>query len=106
MPINTITGFQGAQAQRSGESSQAHVSRSEPAVHQQETGTPSTVDTVSLTDTSVKLRSLENEIAALPVVDSQRVEDVRQSVESGDYNADSKGIARSMVETELGLLNG
>ena len=106
MPINNITGFQGTQAQRNSESSLVQVSRGEPAVHQQETGTPSTVDTVSLTDTSVKLRSLENNIASLPVVDSQRVENIRQSVENGTYNIDSKNIASKMVESEFGLLNG
>jgi len=106
MPINNITGFQGAQAQRNSENSQVEVSRGDPAAHQQETGTPSTVDTVSLTDTSMKLQSLENRIESLPVVDSQRVEDIRQSVEDGSYRVDAKNIAGKMVESELGLLNG
>lgn len=106
MPINSITGFQGAQAQRNSENSQVQVSRGEPSVHQQETGTPSTVDTVSLTDTSMRLQSLENRISSLPVVDSQRVEDLRYAVENGTYSTDAKSIASKMVESELGLLNG
>ena len=106
MPINNINAFQGNQTQRSNESSQTQVSRGEPSVNQQETGTPSTVDTVSLTDTSAKLNSLENTIASLPVVDSQRVEEIRQSVDMGTYEVDSKNMANKMVESELGLLNG
>ena len=105
MPINNITGFQGTQAQRNSESSQVQVARGEPAAHQQETGTPSTVDTVSLTDTSAKLQSLENKIASLPVVDSQRVEDIRQSVENGTYDINAKMIASKMVESELDFLS-
>jgi len=105
MPINNITAFQGSQAQRNSENSQVQVSR-DPAVHQQETGTPSTVDTVSLTDTSMKLRSLENRIESLPVVDSQRVEDVRRSVADGTYAIDAENIASKLVDSELGLLNG
>lgn len=106
MPINNITAFQGSQAQRNSENSQVQVSRGEPAAHQQETGTPSTVDTVSLTDTSMKLRSLENRIESLPVVDSQRVEDVRRSVADGTYAIDAESIAGKLVDSELGLLNG
>ena len=106
MPINNITAFQGSQAQRNSENSQVQVSRGEPAAHQQETGTPSTVDTVSLTDTSMKLRSLENRIESLPVVDSQRVEDIRHSVEDGTYVIDAETIAGKLVDSELGLLNG
>ena len=106
MPINNITAFQGSQAQRNSENSQVQVSRGEPAAHQQETGTPSTVDTVSLTDTSMKLRSLENRIESLPVVDSQRVEDVRRSVADGTYAIDAESIASKLVDSELGLLNG
>lgn len=106
MPINNITAFQGTQAQRNSENSQVQVSRGETAAHQQETGTPSTVDTVSLTDTSMKLRSLENRIESLPVVDSQRVEDIRNSVENGTYGVNAENIADKLIESELGLLNG
>lgn len=107
MPINNITAFQGSQAQRSNsENSQVQASHGEATAHQQETGTPSTVDTVSLTDTSMKLRSLENRIESLPVVDSQRVEDIRHSVENGTYAVDAENIASKLVGSELGLLNG
>ena len=106
MPVNNITSFQGTQAQRNTENSQVQVSRGDPAAHQQETGTPSTVDTVSITDTSMRLQSLENRIASLPVVDSQRVEDIRKSVDDGTYSPDAKAIASKIVESELGLLNG
>lgn len=106
MPINNITAFQGSQAQRNSENSQVQVARGDLAAHQQETGTPSTIDTVSLTDTSMKLRSIENRIESLPVVDSQRVEDVRRSVADGTYAIDAETIASKLVDSELSLLNG
>lgn len=106
MPINNITAFQGSQAQRNSENSQVQVSRGDPAAHQQETGTPSTVDTVSLTDTAMKLRSLENRIESLPVVDSQRVEGIRLSVADGTYTVNAENIASKLIDSELGLLNG
>ncbi len=106
MPINNITAFQGSQAQRNSEDSQVKVSRGDTAVHQQETGRPSTVDTVSLTDTAMKLRSLENVIEPLPVVDSQRVEDIRHAIDSGTYTVDAENIANKLVDQERGLLNG
>ncbi len=103
MPVNNITGFPGNQSQRATEGSQVQVARSEPTVPQQQTGRPSTVDTVSLTDTAARLRKLENSLAELPVVDSQRVETIQKSIENGDYKVDSKRVAQKMLGFEREL---
>ncbi len=103
MPINNITGFQSGQAQQRTESSQVQVGRSEPSAKQQETGRPSTVDTVSLTDTSARLRQMENTLAKLPVVDSQRVEQVRRAIADGTFEVNPAKIAEKMVGMEKEL---
>lgn len=103
MPINNITGFTGNQSQRTSEGTQVQVARNEPTASQQQTGRPSTVDTVSLTDTAARLRNLENNLAQLPVVDSQRVETMRQAIENGTYQSDAKRTASKLAEFERQL---
>ena len=97
MPINNITGVSTAQAQRAAEGAKVEVSRTEPTVNQQETGSSSAADSVSLTDTAARLQKLENTIAELPVVDAQRVEDIRTAIASGEYQADPASIAEKML---------
>ena len=97
MPINNVTGVATSPSQRATDSSKVDVSRSEPTVKQQETGAPSTVDSVSLTDTAARLQRLETTIAELPVVDTQRVEDIRSAIANGEYEVDAANIAEKML---------
>lgn len=97
MPINNITGATTAQSQRAAEGSKVEVSRTEATVSQQETGSSPAADSVSLTDTAARLQKLENTIAELPVVDSQRVEDIRNAIASGEYEINSASIADKML---------
>jgi negative regulator of flagellin synthesis FlgM len=103
MPINNVTGFPGPQAQRTSDGPQVQVNRSEPNSQKQETGRPSTVDTVSLTDTAARLRGLENTLASLPVVDTQRVEEIQQAIASGEFEVDAEQIADKMLAFESEL---
>lgn len=100
MPINNITGIQVSQAQQRTESAQVQVGRTEPTPQQATTGRPSTVDTVSLTDTAARLRGLENTLAKLPVVDTQRVEEVSRSLANGTFELDPERVARKMLALE------
>ncbi|HKJ76688.1 MAG TPA: flagellar biosynthesis anti-sigma factor FlgM [Gammaproteobacteria bacterium] len=100
MPINNITGFPGSQAQRNGESSQAETARKEPTAPQSQTGRPSSSDTVTLTDAAAQLRSLENTVGELPVMDSQRVEDIQRAIENGSYEVDAERVADKMMQFE------
>lgn len=104
MPINNITGFPGNQSQRSGEGSQVEVARKEPTVSQNQTGRPSSSDTVTLTDAAAQLRSLESTLGELPVVDSQRVEDLQRAIENGSYEVDTQRIADKMLQFEANLV--
>jgi negative regulator of flagellin synthesis FlgM len=103
MAINNITGFPGNQSQRATDGSQVQVARSEPTAAQQQTGRPSTMDTVSLTDTAARLRELENSLAKMPVVDSQRVETIQQAIANGSYEMDSGRMAEKMLRFEQDL---
>ncbi|GAB4290707.1 MAG: flagellar biosynthesis anti-sigma factor FlgM [Thiohalomonadaceae bacterium] len=103
MAINNIAGFPGNQSQRATDGSQVQVARSEPTAAQQQTGRPSTMDTVSLTDTAARLRDLENSLAKLPVIDSQRVEGIQQAIANGSYEVDSNRVAEKMLRFERDL---
>jgi len=80
-----------------------NVSRSEPSVDQQANGRPSTADTVSLTETSAQIRSLENSLAELPVVDTQRVESIRQAIADGSYQVNAQTVADKLIDFEQTL---
>ena len=97
MPINNVTGFTSTQSQRATEGSRVEVARTEPSVEQQETGSTAATDTVSLTDTAARLQKLENTIAELPVMDSQRVEELRTAIANGEYKPDAGSIADKML---------
>jgi len=80
------------------------VGRSEPTVEQENSGgRPSTVDTVSLTETSAQLRSLESSLASLPVVDTQRVESIKQAIADGSYQVDAQTVADKLIDFEATL---
>jgi len=77
------------------------VGRSEPSVEQQNSsGRPSTADTVSLTETSAQLRSIESSLASLPVVDTQRVESIKQAIADGSYQVDAQAVADKLIDFE------
>ncbi len=104
MPINNVTGFSSAQSQRTTEGSKVEVSRTEQTVSQQETGSSSNVtDSVSLTDTAARLQKLENTIAELPVVDAQKVEDIRSAIANGEYEVNPGRIADKMMSFDAEL---
>ena len=60
-------------------------------------------DAVSLTDTATRLKSLETRLNELPEVDRARVDQIRQLVDSGEYEIDSKLIAQRIVQLEQAL---
>lgn len=55
------------------------------------------VDKVSLSDT---LSQLEQALAEVPVVDTAKVESIKQAIEDGSYQIDSQELARKMIDFE------
>lgn len=67
---------------------------------QQDSGKSSTTDTVSLSDSAVQLGKLGNSVAPAPVVDTQRVEQVKQAIDNGSYEVDPARVAEKMMRFE------
>jgi len=63
-------------------------------------------DTVDLTDAAQQLARLESQIREQPVVDSQRVAEVRQAINDGSYQVDARGVAQKLMQFEAYLPNG
>jgi len=100
-----ITGLTSSSAQTSGESSNVLVARTEPTAAQKATGSPQTAETVTLSDFAQQLRSLHSGLGSVPVVDTQRVEQVKQSLINGSYDFNSDRVATKFVQLET-LLPG
>ena len=60
-------------------------------------------DRVSLTDTARQLQALENRVAGEPVVDNQRVQAVRQSINDGSFQVDAERVAEKLIGIEQAL---
>jgi negative regulator of flagellin synthesis FlgM len=63
----------------------------------------SSSDRVSLTSEARQLKELETQLAAEPVVDSQRVATVRSAVENGTFTVNPQRIAEKMISLEQAL---
>lgn len=77
--------------------------RSDATASQVKSGGDAATDKISLTATATQLQSLQQEIAALPVVDEQKVAALRAAIEDGSYQVDSQKLARNMIDFEGNL---
>ena len=94
--INNLTH---AKAHRSTDDTKLNQSSEEPKA-QQESGKSSATDTVSLSDHAVQLGKLEQSASPAPVVDTQRVEQLRQAISNGSYEVDPEKIADKVMQFE------
>jgi len=104
MPIE-ITGQTTNQLPSAKEDTKLHVvdDNSTPARSQQDTGKSSTLDTVRLTDTAAQLQKMEAAMVDTPVIDTQRVEDIRMALANGTYEIDATRVAEKLVNFESRL---
>ena len=98
-----ISGRPAAQQANVSELSTGASKQKQLTTAQQETGTPSQQDTVSLTDTADMLQRLEEKIRAMPVVDIQRVNTVKSAIDNGNYQIDTTQVAGQLIENEIEL---
>ncbi len=70
------------------------------ATGESETGKTSTTDTVSLSDSAVRLGEIGNSVAALPVVDTEKVEAIKQAINDGSYQVDPMKVAEKLMQFE------
>ena len=65
-----------------------------------ETGKSSTADTVSISDNATQLGKMGNAVDTTPVVDMQRVEQVKQAINNGTYEVDAAKVADKLMQFE------
>ncbi len=94
-----ITDLTPSQVQGATDETQLKQAVEQPSA-QQESGKSSTSDTVSLSDNAVQLGKLGNSVASSPVVDAQRVEQVKQAIENGNYEVDPARVAEKLMQFE------
>ncbi len=61
-------------------------------------------DSVNLTHSAMRIKSLEAQIARLPIVDTQKVEQVKNSISEGTFEFDSTRVAEKLINFERDLL--
>ncbi len=96
-----IQGLPGGLVQNAGDSAQTGRTQELQSTDQQAAARSG--DTVSLTDSATRLRSLETAINSLPVADAQRVEGVQRQLATGTYAVDPVNTADKMLEMERNL---
>lgn len=103
MSVNDINGLNGPGAARNASGGKVSLTRGDGANPQKgaEGTAPSGVsDSLSLTDTATRLRSLEASLTELPEVDEERVAAIRQALEEGSYQVDAARIADKLLKFE------
>ncbi len=60
-------------------------------------------DTVNLTNSAKLLERLDKTLAALPVINADRVAEIKTAIENGDYEIDAEAIADAMVRLDHSL---
>jgi negative regulator of flagellin synthesis FlgM len=65
--------------------------------------TAQTGDHVTLTDSARSLQKIEAAVAKTPVVNAQKVADVKHAISSGTYKIDAARIASKLLNFERGL---
>ncbi len=58
-------------------------------------------DDVRLTSASGKLGELEAELAGLDVVDSGKIESVRQAIADGSFSVDEEAVAEGLIQESI-----
>ncbi len=98
-----INSLSNSQTARSGDNSQIKGSANEAASAQQSTGKSSVSDTVSLSETAIRLGQIGVAVENQPVVDTKRVEQVKQAILDGSYSIDPTRIAERLMEFDMAL---
>lgn len=101
MAVNNINGLNGQTTPRTNEGGKVSVTRGNEAQSQKGAeGAAASSDSVSLTDTAARLRSLESSLAEMPEVDDERVAAIQQAIEDGSYEINAASIADKLLNFE------
>lgn len=98
--INGLSGYSHASVQKSLETATADRSKS---AEDSSALSHQTAETITLTNTAEQLRETEASLASVSVVDNQKVEQIKQSIQDGSYQIDSERIADKLIALEQAL---
>jgi len=85
---------------------EAGQNQGQATVGNHSTGSTAQSSTVSMTQLAEKLLALETKLAEMPVVDSVRVAEIKQSIADGSFTINPANIASKLLSMESGLLKG
>jgi negative regulator of flagellin synthesis FlgM len=88
-------------ARSSGEAGQSDQTQSASS----QSGTRPPGDQVQLTEAATRLKIIEARLGELDGIDHQRVAELRQQIESGEYEIDARKIAASLLALESKLIS-
>jgi negative regulator of flagellin synthesis FlgM len=60
---------------------------------------------IDISGTSARLRELEASVANVPVVDSARVDEIKQAIADGRFKVNADRVADSLIESVRQMLN-
>ena len=95
-----FNGLPPSQPPKTGGETQVKTGGEDTKAKQGESERPTAADKISLTDTLSRLQKLEQRLADLPVVDSQRVEALKKAIAEGSYKVDADRVAQELLALE------
>jgi negative regulator of flagellin synthesis FlgM len=95
-----INGISSPKIQAPTDDSQLKKSTEQAVAPPETSAKSSTADTVSLSDNAVQLGKLDNTAITAPVIDTQRVEQVKQAIADGSYEVDPAKVADKLMQFE------
>ena len=96
-----INGVPASQAHGARKGNEAGVSRRETGFSQKQTEKPRVTDTVSLTETALRIGRLENTVAKILPDNTQRVEEIKKAIIDGTYEINNKKLVDNLLKFEL-----
>ncbi len=84
-------------------STASKVGPNSSAPNQSATSPVSAGDTVNLTSSAKLLERLDKTLESLPAVNAERVAEIRNAIENGDYDIDVDAVADAMIHLDRSL---
>ena len=109
MPINisnipTHANNSASQTNRANEQKHVNISHGSEGKADQSSKATLEQDSVNLTDSAMRIKSLEAQVARLPIVDTQKVEQIKNSLSNGTFEFNSDRIAEKLINFEKDFL--
>ncbi len=98
-----ISGINSNKSSQMGDRNVTQVKKSDDAAKSAKNKAVSSVssgDKITLTDTAAKLKALEMDLAQQPSVDKNKVNDMKNVIQSGNYKMNPERIADKMINFE------